>query len=685
MTAQRSIYRAWPIIVLVGLLATLARAVAPVALELDIGSLQHEGIEVSGIHIGLTHRGESLDLSLHVDRLKLPDREEVIEDIDFLCPGSTVPWPRLSCGKARLEVAGSPLGAQRLDVDLEMESFSNGQLAFTGLRYAGDRLRGELNWKGGDWKLKLRTRKGLDLKAIPELQRLRAEHGLEQLAGRVRMTLQLHGTDGELAGFSGEGRLAGLSYSDAAGEQAAEHLAGSWNLSGRPDGRRWNAALALRFDQGEVYSDPVFLDLGAMPVRMDGSIRWDGRYLRFRKLDIVGGQILKIEAKGLIDTDKQAIRNGRVRIDSEDLDGLYRQLLQPLFAGTRLDDLEIGGKVDLRLQWEDGVLSAFDGAIEGVDLDDRAGRFGANGLGAALFWRNQGGSPDSRVQFEAVHLGKLGFGGAQVRFRAEGRSAWLLEPVSIPFYAGSVELSDLSWIQTIQGPDVGFSLAVRDASLEELSADLGWPPMQGTVFSRVPRARYHDGSLSVDGAVEVRAFDGRMTLRHVRLEELESVAPVLQADMELRRLDLSQLTQTFSFGEIQGRLDGDVRGLRLVAWEPDRFDAHFYSSPDDDLRHRISQRAVENLTELGNGVSGALSASFLRFFDEFSYDRIELKVRQRGDRAWIDGIPAPGKGYYLVRGAGIPRIDVIGRNREVGWKDLLARLKSIRIEGVQMQ
>jgi hypothetical protein len=189
----------------------------------------------------------------------------------------------------------------------------------------------------------------------------------------------------------------------------------------------------------------------------------------------------------------------------------------------------------------------------------------------------------------------------------------------------------------------------------------------------------------VDGDLAVDALGGHLRVRNLGLDELGSAAPVVHADMQLRRLDLARLTQAFSFGEIQGSLDGDVQGIRLVGWQSDRFDAHFYSSPDDDLPHRISQRAVENLTELGNGVSGALSASFLRFFEKFSYDRIELKVRQQGDNAWIDGIPAPDGGYYLVKGAGIPRIDVIGRNREVSWKDLLARLRSIRFEGVKMQ
>jgi hypothetical protein len=43
----------------------------------------------------------------------------------------------------------------------------------------------------------------------------------------------------------------------------------------------------------------------------------------------------------------------------------------------------------------------------------------------------------------------------------------------------------------------------------------------------------------------------------------------------------------------------------------------------------------------------------------------------------MDGVaPAPHGGYYLVKGRGIPRIDVIGNSRRVDWPRLVQQLKA---------
>jgi hypothetical protein len=229
------------------------------------------------------------------------------------------------------------------------------------------------------------------------------------------------------------------------------------------------------------------------------------------------------------------------------------------------------------------------------------------------------------------------------------------------------------------------ALAAEALSLPDLTAALGWPALQGNLTVEIPAVSYAEGALDFDGELVAEAFDGTVRVKGLRLTDPFGAVPGLQAEASLRGLDLERLTRVFDLGRMTGRLDGDVHDLQLVGWEPVHFQAELRTPPGDTSRHRISQRAVENLTALGNNRAVALSGTFLRVFESFAYDRLLLKVDLAGQVAQLDGIAHPDGGYYLVKGSGLPRIDVIGRNRQVAWRDLVERLKRIRRQGVQTQ
>ena len=89
---------------------------------------------------------------------------------------------------------------------------------------------------------------------------------------------------------------------------------------------------------------------------------------------------------------------------------------------------------------------------------------------------------------------------------------------------------------------------------------------------------------------------------------------------------MGSLTRTFSFGAIEGKLDGDVNDLEMVNWKPVKMDAKLQSSDGKYLK-KISQRAVENISSLGGaGAAAAVQRSVLRFFKEFNYEKTGLKL-----------------------------------------------------------
>jgi hypothetical protein len=222
-------------------------------------------------------------------------------------------------------------------------------------------------------------------------------------------------------------------------------------------------------------------------------------------------------------------------------------------------------------------------------------------------------------------------------------------------------------------------------SLAELSNRLAWPAFSGSLSGVIPSVRYAGGNITVDGTLSMQAFDGTVLISDLKLSQPFGVVPRATADINASNLSLDALTRTFSFGNIQGRLDGRVDNLVLENWQPAEFDAKFATPEGDTSRHRISQRAVENLASLG-GAGRVLSSTVLRFFESFSYDRLGISCRLRNGICEMGGIESAERGYYIVKGGGLPpRIDVLGFNDRVDWNKLVARLKAARLDQVIIQ
>jgi hypothetical protein len=220
-------------------------------------------------------------------------------------------------------------------------------------------------------------------------------------------------------------------------------------------------------------------------------------------------------------------------------------------------------------------------------------------------------------------------------------------------------------------------LSVLPISLQRLSDRLAWLPLSGSISGRIPKLILGADALRIDGDVHLNLFDGKARLANVRVMHPFSAISRLHADLFVEGIDLGVLSRAFSFGQIEGRLDGEVRDLILESWQPVAFDAVFSTPPGDTSRHRISQRAVDNLASLG-GARAVLSSTFLRFFEEFSYARLGLRCRLRRGICEMGGVAPAASGYYIVEGGGMPpRVDVVGFNRRVDWRTLLERLQAV--------
>jgi hypothetical protein len=201
--------------------------------------------------------------------------------------------------------------------------------------------------------------------------------------------------------------------------------------------------------------------------------------------------------------------------------------------------------------------------------------------------------------------------------------------------------------------------------------------MSGQLSGTIPGLTYKNHVLSVDGDIAASVFDGTIVGRGFRLRDPLGPWPRLFADVTARRLDLSLVTRTFAIGSITGRLDADIDDLELFNWSPVAFDAKLYSTPDDRTKKLISQKAVTSISNVGGGgggVAAALQSGLLRFFDQFRYSQLGITCKLENEVCLMGGIEPAGMGYYMVKGRGLPRIDVIGNQGRVAWPQLVKQL-----------
>ncbi|MGN6513722.1 MAG: hypothetical protein ACTHKZ_09170, partial [Lysobacteraceae bacterium] len=207
------------------------------------------------------------------------------------------------------------------------------------------------------------------------------------------------------------------------------------------------------------------------------------------------------------------------------------------------------------------------------------------------------------------------------------------------------------------------------------------PPFQGQLSGHIPSARYHADTLGFDGGLTLQLFGGSVQVSSLALERPFGTAPSLSADLALDDIDLQSLTGVFDFGSISGKLDGRIDGLRLVDWTATAFDAELHTDPHRGVRQRISQRAVQNISSVGDAsFVTSLQGQLIGLFKDFGYRRIGISCRladtvcaMGGLGGGTDGAHSPG-GFTIVEGAGLPHLTVVGFHRLVDWPTLLERL-----------
>lgn len=657
-----------------------------------MAALRGDGWAIRDLRISLDLAAVPLTGSFSVGRITVDGGME-FDDVRGRCNRVELAGDTLACEDAELRVDVPGSGPQRIAASLRYQRAAGRLVArLSALPLAGGQVDLRATTDTDATELVVRGR-SLDL---AELALLFSHYGYAtegvSTSGLTDLDVTLRWSDERLSAVSGTLRLDAAAASNEAGTAVTEGLDAAAELELARVANGWSYRVGIEAVAGEVYVEPAYANLGEQTLSFTagGDAADDFSRVAIDRFDIRQGNV--IDAGGSLDIGlppgAPVDVSGELELHQASVPALYTNLVRVLAAGTMLGDLETAGSLSGRLALAGSSLVSLDLSLDDIHADDRRQRFAVYGLDGRLRWPGPGGNAAdagvSELTWAGASVHRIPLGPGRVVAALGGRDLLLLEPLRVPAMGGALLVKQLS-VEAYGTPE---ATGLLDAELEPiqlaaLTTAFGWPPFGGTLSGRLPLLRYDEEVMTVGGTLVADAFDGRIEFANLRLEQPFGRVPRLTGDLALRRLDLELLTNTFSFGLIQGRLSGDVTGLTMISWRPTAMDMHLYTPPDDDSRHRISQRAVENLASVGGGgASAALSTGFMSLFDEFSYRRIGLRCVLRDGTCLMSGAgPARkselGQGYYIVEGSGLPRIDVVGFRREVSWTRLVRQLTQV--------
>jgi hypothetical protein len=676
--------------------ATTVSAQSKVSVE--IGGLEFEGLVVEELALDWAPDGTAEGaLGLKAARIRGFSATGPLSAFSFDCLALRISGDELRCESGRLSGSFGSLGVQ--DTRFKAKKLADGslKLGFESFAIAGGRGRLDLDIEGSRWRMESDLA-GLELEKLASVAKpwVALPEGFA-VAGSADGRFRATGNGDAVATASAEVALEELNFSDAAGTLAGEKLAGTIRIDATVDETsRLPAHGRITLVAGQAYSDPVFLDFAAHRAELDFAGTLDMEATRFEadafSLDHAG--VTKAGGKAIVDLAGDILLPAaQIRIESLDLAGALPAYVQPFLIDSAFKDIVGSGTIRGDVAIDRGLPTRAEFDLESVTIDSPTAAVSLEGLRGRLNWFDDAsrsalaGTIDddrflSRLAWDAARLWGLELGRIELPFATTGRHFRLLEPVKLPVFDGGLAIETLRVRHAgTEEMYVRFDAAIEPISVSLLSRAFGWPEFQGKLAGSIPGLQLRQGVVTLDGNLEASVFDGRVVVKDLSLSEPLGKFPRMHAGIDLEDLDLALVTQTFEFGMITGRLSGRIAGLETFGWMPEAFDAFLYTPPDDRSKHRISQRAVTNLSSIGGGsgggVAAALQGGFLKFFDDFRYDRLGLSCRLANDVCVMGGVlPAPG-GYYIVKGSGLPRIDVIGSQTRVAWTTLVRQLGSI--------
>jgi hypothetical protein len=659
------------------LCCSVSTAFAIDSMSLKLGKISATGWQAKGVVIQWHWlRSHQIGLTLNIASLNLPSLKKPLKNLSLKCQRIKYNLKQIACADAHLFTT-------LLNVDLSFSYIFNSQslqISTKKFSLAGGRAILNLKSTPKGWQAQASlNRIALDkfLNQLNSIIDLSLKHTLK---GKTHLKIKLSGKT-RLHHFSIDGNIKNFNFSNKNETQVGENLRLSLALKGQTLTTGFKLQGTLKLKHGELLIEPVYLEIKKdKPISFKVDLAWQAQHLKLNHFLYKHDKVINLQGIGDFTKNNSWIINSlTVNTGKTSLKALYSHYLSSLLEEDK--QLIVNGAIQAKLNWqqENRHLVA---NLYNINIKDEQKHFGLTGIRGKIQWDSNKDTYPSHIHWtkgyfaSSVQLGK-----SQIRANLTGKRIKLLAPWYQPIFDGAIRIEEF---QLEKKPKLSGFLRGKlyPISFSKLTKALNGIPLQGTISGDIPLISFNDKHIEIGGQLRVRIFDGEIVIRSLCLDDLFGDIPLLKANIDIKKLNLKTLTNVTKFGEIQGLLSGYIKNLHLENWTPISFDAYFGTPADDPMPHIINQKAVRRIARLGgDGVVNVLSRGILSFFEEFYYKKIGWGCRLENGTCEMSGAELASNGYYIIKGSGLPRIDVIGYNSIVDWDVLITRLK--RIANVQ--
>jgi hypothetical protein len=660
----------------------ISNALALEALSIDVKQIATKDWQLKNVSFKLFDlHNQPQQFGVSIEQLSLPEPFDKLSFFSVQCPTFSWQENQIECKKGKANLKSSAHHLSPFDFSF---SISEDQSLFSiqNFNFAKGTLSLTAIQQGDSWIVTIKP-KNVKLHVLLH-HFAKADMPIDEIGrGNISADINLKGNSEGFNNFIIKAFINNLSLQANKGQIATESLSLKLELKAKFINGTWQWQNNNHIKKGELYIDPVYLEIKDKGVNISSKGRWNEREnIVIQQLKLTHPGAIGLTADGLVKFHPEfTVNKAHIKLDIEDLDYFASHYISPFIEQTPVENIKLNGQLKSEINVDKNEIKQVSSHFNHLTAVEHDKRFILKNSEGELNWSSASDfMTPSYIRWEGLKIRAIPIDSGQLNFLLKDKTFQLLEQTRISLLDGTIDIKQFEIQNRIDDePSVFFEGGIKHISLEKLSQAFDWIPLSGNISGYIPGVSYENKTLTIQGELIAKAFDGTITISKLASSGILTDFSKFDLSIVFDNLDLHALTQKFQIGEIEGRLSGFINDLYLENWEPVTFFAWLGTPENDDSRHRISQKAVENIASIGGGgAADVFSRGFLRFFDTFSYDSLGFGCSLKNGVCQLMGVEAAEHGYYIIKGGGLPPwIDVMGYNTRLDWEVLMESLSRI--------